>query len=268
MGDYEKGIRNLGVDGAHHDARRVVAASEIGDLDDASDIDDARIQQLRNHLDRVGSAIDTIEQRRRDSEVGMGYVAVSATHKKQPLEIVVDKDDIDGIKDTETRFIVDVLRRTPNGGPLKRDAINKKGYNKLVTGRSVEASNQAFRLRIERLVTAGVVVRESPVRYRLADDIELIESDAIFLDKVIKMLDENLKLSEGWAGRGNCFRVDPGLMYPGRGEDETPAKAVCIGCPVKDECLVDAVRTNEKEGVLGGMSGRERRTLKKEHFKK
>jgi WhiB family redox-sensing transcriptional regulator len=246
----------------------VIAAGELGGIDHIDDIDDRRIEQLRSHLQRVENAIEAVLGQRAEAEVGMGYVAVSAANKRQPQEIVVDKDDIDGIKDTETRFIVDVMRRTPGGGPLKRNAINDKGYNRLVVGRSVEASNQAFRLRIERLVAAGVIVRESPVSYRLADDIELIESDAIFLDRVIKMLDENTKLSGGWAVRGNCLSVNPDLMYPGRGEDETPAKAVCIGCPVKDECLVNAVRTNEKEGVLGGMSGRERRTLKKEHFKK
>ncbi|SOR76592.1 Transcriptional regulator WhiB4 [Streptomyces chartreusis NRRL 3882] len=39
------------------------------------------------------------------------------------------------------------------------------------------------------------------------------------------------------------------------------AKAVCTGCPVRTECLADALDNRVKFGVWGGMTARERRAL-------
>lgn len=42
-----------------------------------------------------------------------------------------------------------------------------------------------------------------------------------------------------WMSRGECVGADPELFYPGRGENDTvaKAKAVCAGCEVRVECL-------------------------------
>jgi WhiB family redox-sensing transcriptional regulator len=39
------------------------------------------------------------------------------------------------------------------------------------------------------------------------------------------------------------------------------AKAVCTGCPVRTECLVEALDNRVEWGVWGGMTERERRAL-------
>ncbi|MGC5266685.1 WhiB family transcriptional regulator [Streptomyces cyaneofuscatus] len=39
------------------------------------------------------------------------------------------------------------------------------------------------------------------------------------------------------------------------------AKAVCTGCPVRTECLVEALDNRVEFGVWGGMTERERRAL-------
>ncbi|WP_043849279.1 WhiB family transcriptional regulator [Amycolatopsis keratiniphila] len=39
------------------------------------------------------------------------------------------------------------------------------------------------------------------------------------------------------------------------------AKAVCAGCPVKAECLDDALAAKWTDGVFGGLSAAERRQL-------
>lgn len=41
------------------------------------------------------------------------------------------------------------------------------------------------------------------------------------------------------------------------------AKRVCRGCDVRDECLVEALRNNERDGVWGGMTARDRRRFVK-----
>lgn len=61
----------------------------------------------------------------------------------------------------------------------------------------------------------------------------------------------------------NCRGVDPALMYPDRGEDVEPAKAVCRGCAVAGPCLEQALANNERWGVWAGTSGIERRAIRK-----
>ena len=41
------------------------------------------------------------------------------------------------------------------------------------------------------------------------------------------------------------------------------AKRICTGCPVRDECLEYALANDERFGIWGGLSERERRRLKK-----
>jgi WhiB family transcriptional regulator, redox-sensing transcriptional regulator len=42
---------------------------------------------------------------------------------------------------------------------------------------------------------------------------------------------------------------------------ETAAKAVCVRCPVRDECLAYALRVDEPIGIWGGLNESERREL-------
>lgn len=66
-----------------------------------------------------------------------------------------------------------------------------------------------------------------------------------------------------WAKLGNCLGCDPDLFFPERGASTREAKAVCGACVVKDECLEFALRTNEKFGIWGGTSERERRRMRR-----
>ena len=55
------------------------------------------------------------------------------------------------------------------------------------------------------------------------------------------------------------------MFFPA-GEDEilvALARAICEACPVMDECLRYALATNQTEGVWGGMTGSERRRLRR-----
>jgi WhiB family redox-sensing transcriptional regulator len=55
----------------------------------------------------------------------------------------------------------------------------------------------------------------------------------------------------------------PAVFYPERGASTDAAVAVCAGCPVQDECLGYAMRANERGGVWGARSARERRALRR-----
>ena len=44
---------------------------------------------------------------------------------------------------------------------------------------------------------------------------------------------------------------------------ECDAKKTCLGCPVRHECLQYALDHDERFGIWGGLSERERRRLKR-----
>jgi WhiB family redox-sensing transcriptional regulator len=47
-------------------------------------------------------------------------------------------------------------------------------------------------------------------------------------------------------------------------DDDRDAKAICAGCPVREECLEYAMRWDQLCGVWGGLSERERRQLRRQ----
>jgi WhiB family redox-sensing transcriptional regulator len=64
-----------------------------------------------------------------------------------------------------------------------------------------------------------------------------------------------------WRDRGRCAETDPEAFFPEKGESTRRAKLVCRGCEVRAECLAYALRTEQRFGVWGGTSDRERRLL-------
>jgi WhiB family redox-sensing transcriptional regulator len=72
------------------------------------------------------------------------------------------------------------------------------------------------------------------------------------------------QILEDWMVNAVCSSVDPEVWFPPRSGSSVPAKRICNGfkdnppCPVRDECLAYALRNDERFGVWGGMSGRER----------
>ena len=65
-----------------------------------------------------------------------------------------------------------------------------------------------------------------------------------------------------WAKQGSCSQGDPDDLFV-QGAEQNRAKAVCMGCPVRTECLADALDNRTEFGVWGGMTERERRALLK-----
>jgi WhiB family redox-sensing transcriptional regulator len=62
-------------------------------------------------------------------------------------------------------------------------------------------------------------------------------------------------------GRELCAQADPETWFPEKGGSTREAKAICHRCPLEDECLAWALEHNERFGVWGGTSERERRDL-------
>jgi WhiB family redox-sensing transcriptional regulator len=65
-----------------------------------------------------------------------------------------------------------------------------------------------------------------------------------------------------WQHRALCAQTDPDAFFPDAGGSTRSAKRVCRSCEVRTECLEYALDHDERFGVWGGMSERERRRLK------
>ena len=67
----------------------------------------------------------------------------------------------------------------------------------------------------------------------------------------------------GWQERSLCAQTDPEAFFPEKGGSTREAKRVCVSCEVRVECLEYALANDERFGIWGGLSERERRKLKK-----
>ena len=65
--------------------------------------------------------------------------------------------------------------------------------------------------------------------------------------------------STDWQLNAKCRGMNDAL-FP-EGKDQKRAKAICMGCPVRAECLAEALDNRIEWGVWGGMTERERRQL-------
>jgi WhiB family redox-sensing transcriptional regulator len=63
-----------------------------------------------------------------------------------------------------------------------------------------------------------------------------------------------------WRVRASCRDVDPDRLFV-KGADQRKVKMVCLSCPVRTECLAEALDKRIEFGVWGGMTERERRSL-------
>ncbi len=67
----------------------------------------------------------------------------------------------------------------------------------------------------------------------------------------------------GWQEQALCAQTDPEAFFPEKGGSTREAKRICVGCEVKSECLEYALGSDERFGIWGGLSERERRRLKR-----
>ena len=82
-------------------------------------------------------------------------------------------------------------------------------------------------------------------------------------------LDEDERLEPdrrgfAWQDLSLCSQSDPEAWFPEKGGSTRGPKRICYRCPVISECLDYALETDQRFGVWGGLSERERRRLKRD----
>ncbi|MBU6144686.1 MAG: WhiB family transcriptional regulator [Acidobacteria bacterium] len=66
-----------------------------------------------------------------------------------------------------------------------------------------------------------------------------------------------------WQRDAICSQTDPEAFFPEKGGSTRDAKRICAGCDVQQQCLEYALKNDERFGIWGGLSERERRKLKR-----
>lgn len=90
------------------------------------------------------------------------------------------------------------------------------------------------------------------------------DPSAPHLSLVVSGFDELFdNIEEQWQERALCAQTDPEAFFPEKGGSTREAKRICQGCEVRDECLEYALANDERFGIWGGLSERERRRLKR-----
>ena len=66
-----------------------------------------------------------------------------------------------------------------------------------------------------------------------------------------------------WQSDSLCAQTDPEAFFPEKGGSTRDAKKICSSCEVRSSCLEYALENDERFGIWGGLSERERRKLRK-----
>jgi len=66
-----------------------------------------------------------------------------------------------------------------------------------------------------------------------------------------------------WQADALCAQTDPEAFFPEKGGSTRDAKRICTTCEVRAQCLEYALQNDERFGIWGGLSERERRRLKR-----
>ena len=76
-----------------------------------------------------------------------------------------------------------------------------------------------------------------------------------------QVVDDDNPLS--WQTDALCAQTDPEAFFPEKGGSTRDAKRICTTCEVKAQCLEYALQNDERFGIWGGLSERERRRLRR-----
>jgi WhiB family transcriptional regulator, redox-sensing transcriptional regulator len=82
------------------------------------------------------------------------------------------------------------------------------------------------------------------------------------VSEVFRLVDE-IAEELSWQEWALCAQTDPEAFFPEKGGSTREAKKVCLSCDVRAECLDYALAHDERFGIWGGLSERERRRLRR-----
>lgn len=98
---------------------------------------------------------------------------------------------------------------------------------------------------------------------RSVDLLAVAGSDSGTLEAIVGSGHADPEDEPEWQERALCAQTDPEAFFPEKGGSTREAKRICAGCEVRAECLDYALAHDERFGIWGGLSERERRRLRR-----
>lgn len=119
-------------------------------------------------------------------------------------------------------------------------------------------------LRISSQWLEGASVAELALTHDLEEVViskELQRISSIFLKERVPTTVNRGVVAEDldWQQDALCTQTDPEIFFPEKGGSTRDAKKVCAACDVRSQCLEAALENDERHGIWGGLSERERR---------
>lgn len=155
--------------------------------------------------------------------------------------------------------------------PSRRPAIDKERKRQFQAAKTLRAERALAEQPVEEPVSSelSIVLAEVEVEPPTPEVLEQ-EADirrqarlsASFLRSMRVVLFDDGG-APAWHRDALCAQTDPEAFFPERGGSTREAKKVCFMCDVTDACLKYALSNDERFGIWGGLSERERRRLKK-----
>ena len=78
---------------------------------------------------------------------------------------------------------------------------------------------------------------------------------------IVAMILHQASTRDTWRQAAACRGYEASTFYPETAEAAGVAKQICAGCKVRAMCLETALRNQERYGVWGGLTERERARL-------
>ncbi|SIS02722.1 transcription factor WhiB [Williamsia sterculiae] len=134
--------------------------------------------------------------------------------------------------------------------------VHPSGVEPLGDGPSADAEigDQAPVVDTPDVFEAAAVTATEPMVSAKPNHLSLVQNDFEDLFDAVE---------EEWQDRALCAQTDPEAFFPEKGGSTREAKRICQGCEVRSDCLEYALHKDERFGIWGGLSERERRRLKR-----
>lgn len=120
-----------------------------------------------------------------------------------------------------------------------------------------------FEDRLEDLGVERVEKPEKPRRKIYANAAPKVVSRQRIKELELELGGLNIQRDK-WEGSASCIGMDQDMFFPERGASTKKVKKICGSCAVNVSCLVYSAEVNEKYGIWGQTSERQRRFARKE----
>lgn len=141
------------------------------------------------------------------------------------------------------------------------DPVDPSSGQELEHGRSLEDQATAFLTAHEEAEKASEQRALSEAPSRRAEHEAPRDTTWLGIPSLVPA--EEIEGELAWQVDALCAQTDPEAFFPEKGGSTRDAKKVCGACTVRQECLDYALSNDERFGIWGGLSERERRKLRK-----